>query len=91
MIETTVQTPRDLGLLIRQHRNARGLTQTQLAKALGASQKWVSDIELGKERAQIGAVLRALAYLGVVLIAQPRDPTSDSSELDDILAQHTDG
>ncbi|MBR9814104.1 helix-turn-helix transcriptional regulator [bacterium] len=90
MMEMKVQTARDLGILIRKHRIARVLTQTQLAKALGASQKWVSDVELGKERAQVGAVLRALGYLGVELRAHERSHASSKSELDDILAQHND-
>jgi hypothetical protein len=34
---------------------------------MGASQAWVSEVERGKDNAQIGKVLRTLAYLGVKL------------------------
>ncbi|WP_231290142.1 helix-turn-helix transcriptional regulator [Komagataeibacter europaeus] len=41
------------------------MNQTVLAKKLGCSRKWVSDIEQGNETAEIGRVLRALAVLGI--------------------------
>ncbi|WP_338333672.1 helix-turn-helix domain-containing protein [Acetobacter sp. LMG 32666] len=55
----------DIGSQIREKRLAQGMSQTVLAKRLGCSRKWVSDIEQGNETAEIGRVLRALAALGI--------------------------
>jgi y4mF family transcriptional regulator len=57
----------DVGKIIIAARHYRGLTQSELAKATGATQSWVSEVEQGKDTAQIGKVLRTLAYLGVRL------------------------
>lgn len=57
----------DVGKLVTAARRHRKLTQAQLAAAVGATQTWVSMVEQGKETAQIGKVLRLLAYLGVRL------------------------
>ncbi|MBS1064180.1 helix-turn-helix domain-containing protein [Gluconobacter wancherniae] len=55
----------DIGSQIREKRLAQGMNQTVLAKKLGCSRKWVSDIEQGNETAEIGRVLRALTVLGI--------------------------
>ena len=65
-----IRSPRELGQLIRSRREERGLTQADLAAAVGASRKWVSEAEAGKPTAEIGRVLRALAVLGVTLSVQ---------------------
>jgi y4mF family transcriptional regulator len=57
----------DVGKIIVAARRYRGLTQTELADAIGATQSWVSEVEQGKDTAQIGKVLRTLSYLGVRL------------------------
>jgi transcriptional regulator with XRE-family HTH domain len=55
----------DIGNQIREKRLAQGMNQTVLAKKLGCSRKWVSDIEQGNETAEISRVLRALTVLGI--------------------------
>lgn len=60
-----VKTPRELGALIRDARRDANLTQAELASRLGFSQGWVSEIEQGKERADIGRVMRTLSILGM--------------------------
>lgn len=59
-----VRTARDIGIIIREARNRRGLSQAALAKQLNTTQTWVSWIENGKPTAEIGAVLLALTTLG---------------------------
>jgi transcriptional regulator with XRE-family HTH domain len=55
-----------LGPYIRQLREERGLTQEELAKAIGKTQKWTSDIERGKYPHSTPETLRTLAaFLGV--------------------------
>lgn len=57
----------EIGKILAMARRQRQLTQAQLAQAVGATQTWVSMVEQGKETAQLGKVLRLLAYLGVRL------------------------
>jgi y4mF family transcriptional regulator len=61
------QSAVEVGRIIAAARRHRKLTQGELARAVGASQAWVSEVERGKDNAQIGKVLRTLAYLGVRL------------------------
>jgi y4mF family transcriptional regulator len=61
------QSAAEVGKIIAAARRHHKLTQAELARALGATQTWVSEVEQGKETAQIGKVLRALSYLGVRL------------------------
>jgi HTH-type transcriptional regulator / antitoxin HipB len=61
------QSPAEIGKIIATARRHLELTQAQLARALGTTQGWVSEVEQGKETAQIGKVLRALSHLGVRL------------------------
>ena len=61
------QSAIEVGRIIAAARRHRKLTQGELARGIGASQAWVSEVERGKDNAQIGKVLRTLAYLGVKL------------------------
>ena len=63
------QSAVEVGRIIAAARRHRKLTQGELARAIGASQAWVSEVERGKDNAQIGKILRTLAYLGVKLQA----------------------
>jgi HTH-type transcriptional regulator/antitoxin HipB len=60
-----IKTPKEIGLLVRDQRKARGWTQDVLAQRLGVSRLWVVQLEQGKSTAQIGLVLRALNELDV--------------------------
>jgi y4mF family transcriptional regulator len=61
------QSAAEVGSIIAAARRHRKLTQAELARATGTTQTWISEIENGKETAQIGKVLRLLSYLGVRL------------------------
>lgn len=63
------QTAAEIGKIIAVARRHHKMTQADLARALGTTQAWVSEVEKGKETAQIGKVLRALSQLGVRLQA----------------------
>lgn len=60
-----IRTARDIGILIKEARNRRGLSQAALAKTINTTQTWVSWVENGKPGAEIGNVLLALTTLGV--------------------------
>lgn len=62
-----VRTPLDFGLMIRQARRSRGMTQQQLARAAAVGRQWVVEIEAGKPRAELGRVLQTLAALDLSL------------------------
>jgi y4mF family transcriptional regulator len=61
------QTAAQIGNIIATARRFRGLTQAQLARETGVTQAWISQIEQGKDNAQLGKVLRLLSHLGVRL------------------------
>jgi y4mF family transcriptional regulator len=92
------QSAAEIGRIIANARRHRGLTQMALARSLGVSQNWISEIERGKETAQIGKILRILSFLGVRLEVGEA-PWTDSAKrapdkrtgtsLDDILAAHS--
>jgi HTH-type transcriptional regulator/antitoxin HipB len=77
-----LRTPRDIGALVRDRRQAAGLTQTALAEQAGVSRRWLAAIEAGKPGAEIGLLLRVLAALGTRLDATPDRSTSRRSDVD---------
>lgn len=62
----------ELGIRIKERRKQVGLTQQQLADEAGVGLVFVSQIENGKETAQIGRVFRLLDALGLDLTATER-------------------
>lgn len=73
-----IRSSRDLGQMIAVARLRRGLTQRQVAEALGVTQAWVSRVEQGKQRAWIGQVLRLMAYLGIAIDCTIQEAASGS-------------
>lgn len=89
-----LQTPRDIGLAIRQRRKDLDLDQAGLARRVGVSRQWIIEVERGKPGAEVGLVLRTLKALGVALeVAEPTGPqVSDAPpgadvDLDEVLAR----
>jgi transcriptional regulator with XRE-family HTH domain len=82
-----LRTSRDVGAMIKGIRRAVGMSQEQLGQLIGASQRWVSQLENGKETVELGKVLRAIHALKIRLDAQtereqerktgPRAPSFD--------------
>ncbi|MEO1193603.1 MAG: helix-turn-helix domain-containing protein [Pseudomonadota bacterium] len=62
-----LRTPADVGAAIRARRRALGWDQSELARRIGASRLWVSQVEGGKAGAGIGLTLRAFAALDLHL------------------------
>ena len=63
-----------LGVAVRQARKAHGLTQAELAGLAGTGPRFISELERGKERAELGKVLDVLAVLGLRLLMAGADP-----------------
>jgi len=53
----------ELGRAIRRIRKARGMTQDDLAMQTGTSRRFISQVENGKETAEIGKVLLLIRLL----------------------------
>ena len=62
-----IRTATDLGAFIRERRVKLGMDQSDLAEKAGTSRKWIVEVEQGKQRAEIGLVLRTLKTFGVSL------------------------
>ncbi len=69
-----IQTPADLGALIRDRRMKMRLDQKSLASKVGVSRQWIVEVEKGKPRAEIGLLLRTLGALGIALEAGKEEP-----------------
>ena len=68
-----IRTPLELGLVIREKRRKRKLSQAELAGKVGVGRQWVVAIEQGKARAELGLVLRTLSALGLQLTIDAGD------------------
>lgn len=80
-----VRTPADLGTAVRAARLRMGLTQTELADAAKVSREWVSRLEHGADRLEIGLVLRTMSNLGLSVNESRVEPTPvDVEKADDI-------
>ena len=60
----------ELGRLVRKTRKEQGLTQLDVAGLAGLSNRFVIDLERGKETLQLQKVLDVLALLGLELTAR---------------------
>lgn len=65
------------GQLIREHRMRSGLSQRDVAFAVGVGERFIVDLEAGKPTAQIGRALAVARALGIDLL--PRPPESSSA------------
>lgn len=81
-----VRTPKELGHLVRDYRARRALTQAHLAALVGASRKWIIDLEAGKRTADLGLVLSTLNALGVDIDLKDRSKRAVRTHTIDIDA-----
>jgi HTH-type transcriptional regulator/antitoxin HipB len=68
----TIQSPRQLGEVIRGRRLELGMTQTEVAEVANANLRFVSELERGKATARLENVMRILETLGIDLEARLR-------------------
>jgi HTH-type transcriptional regulator / antitoxin HipB len=62
-----VRKPRDIGDAIRAVREARGITQEELAQANAYDRFYLNGLEAGRSRMYITRLLRTLKSLGITL------------------------
>ena len=68
----TLSSTTDIGRLVQTERKRQGYTQTKLARYADVGINFVSQLENGKDTAEIGKVLRVLQTLGIDLVAKVR-------------------
>lgn len=61
-----------LGRAIRERRKALHYTQGYIAEVTGLSVTFISDLENGKETAELGKTIRLVNLLGLDLLVEPR-------------------
>lgn len=79
-----------LGNHMRAARLRRGLTQRDLAKQLPCSLRWVTEVENGKETAQIGKVFLLCQFLGLKLFLGYPNGVTDTGRDRDVGADYPD-
>jgi len=57
----------EVGALLRDARRRLGMTQAQLAEAVGTSRAWVVAVESGSPNARLDLVLRALQWVDLAV------------------------
>ena len=70
-----VSTAKDFGTAIRARRKELGLTQAALAEFTGFSVSFLSDLENGKQTAELGKALELVNLLGLDVEFRQRDPS----------------
>jgi len=84
-----IRTPLEFGLVIREKRRDRKLSQAELARKVGVSRQWIVGIERGKSRSELGPVLQTLNVLDISLsvdVERPLPTSDDTIEPVDIDA-----
>ncbi|MNC95146.1 anaerobic benzoate catabolism transcriptional regulator [compost metagenome] len=68
-----IATAKDFGAALRAKRKSEGLTQRELALATGAGERFIVELESGKETARLGKALEVAAALGMAIILADAD------------------
>ena len=63
-----ISTSQDFGAAVAAGRRALGLTQRDLALAIGVGERFIVDLEAGKPTAQLGKALAAAKAVGLRLV-----------------------
>ena len=72
------RSPKQIGAVLRRHRRAQGLTQTELANRAGIRQGTVSLMESGAEGVKLSTFMDVLRGLDLEIVLQPRSKGSHS-------------
>lgn len=65
-----IQSPDDLGLLIRKARERRNQSQQNFADLAGVGRRFVSELENGKATLELGKVLKVMRAAGLSIFAR---------------------
>ena len=62
-----IASAKDFGTAVREARAREGLTQRQLALAVGSGERFIVDLENGKPTIRLGKAIEVAAALGIRL------------------------
>lgn len=68
-----IKTTKELGEIIRDYRKRQGLTLEKVSALTNVGTRFLSELERGKQTAELGKTLLILNKLGINIILQPRD------------------
>lgn len=78
------RSPNQLGVAIQQHRLVRNMSQSELARLVGTSQKTISKIENGNPATKVETVFAVMAALDMQMTLAPRGKNT-SKNIGDIF------
>jgi HTH-type transcriptional regulator / antitoxin HipB len=67
-----IETTEDIGQAVRHKRKEQGILQEKAAGLSGVGTKFLSQLENGKETAEIGKILQVLRAIGLEVYIYPR-------------------
>ena len=79
MNDYPIRTEQQVSLLLKSFRQARGMTQADLARALGVTQQTASDLERNASSASVSRLMRMLSAVGVELVLRDKQTASDTA------------
>lgn len=72
MVDYPLQTPGQLGAVLKGFRRERKLTQAAVGAAVGLPQNAISQIESAPDRSSLARVFKVLAALELEVVVRPR-------------------
>lgn len=75
-----IDSPEDLGAVVRATRKTLGLRQDDTAGAIGVSENFLSKVERGSDTVQWGKLFQVLQQLGISITVNA--PIADATEPD---------
>lgn len=82
-----INSPEELGQLVREHRKRLGISQAELAARVGATRQWVIALEQGNATAELDRVIRALVALGLRIDVADRASATGTVAAADAVSQ----
>lgn len=86
MAQMNITDATTFGQAVRSARKVQGLSQRALAARCGCSQRFVSELERGKETAELGKALHVLGCLGLSIGIWSERPAENGRAAIDQLA-----
>lgn len=80
-----VRSRKEFGLLLRDYRKKRRMTQAELAESIGVSRRWVVQVEQGKTSPDLRLVFKALRSVGAEIRIRPRRLSPAAREVNDLV------
>lgn len=70
-----IDSPESIGLFVRRIREQNGMSQRQLAAALGTSQRYITELENGLPKRIDQRYIDLLRRLGITIALETSEPT----------------